>query len=166
MHYSEAKPSFLRLNSLMGQSSPAAICPFVWQDDNVVLKNVDFDEEAYRQSKITVLLLKRDSVLSTSERVSLVHKVIDENEELLLQISFASPENWKQLDTQMDYLIESAFMLAEHEAQLRISVSNIQQSRTMDDGWMSYHDVRAMLALNQHRKAVTGEPSKFVNSRV
>lgn len=166
MQYSgNHKPGFARINSLLGGGTNNSACNYVWDESSVVLKNQYFDENVYRQSKL-VKLAEKESCLTIQERLEVLNRVFAENEQLMLDISYAGPEEWKKLDHQMEFLIEGAFTLAEHEISLRISRQNIQEARPLADSWMSYQDVNEMINFsNQKRSRRFDNPDllKFVN---
>ncbi len=159
----DARNGFARLNLALGAKS-SINCQYVWDESSVALKNAYFDEAAYRFSKLT-LLAQRESCLSLEQKECVLDVVLAENQQLLMDISYAAPDQWKQLDAQLMFLLDGAITLAEHEEQLQISMKNISKSRSLDNSWMSLHDVNEMLTLSSRRKSPSSEASKFVGAR-
>lgn len=154
---------FGRVNSLLGASSHKNTCQIVWDESNaVVVKNSYFDEDMFRRTKLAILIDKESS-LSINELRELLDEVLNQHPQLLLDISYAAPMQWKDLDRRLDTLLAEALIEAEHKAHLRKSMNNIQQAQNLLDGWMSYQDVNAMVALSQKRRFDSPSLGKFVN---
>ncbi len=154
---------FGRLNSILG-SNNSNNCQYVWDEASVALKNPYFDEKMYREAKLADRI-DIESCMTVEQKKEVIDKVFSENEQLIMDISYAGPAEWKQLDSQLTFLLDGAFTLAEHKAQLQISMSNIQQTRSVNDGWMSCHDMETLLSLTQKRKFTTSESAKFIGTR-
>lgn len=155
---------FARVNSLMGAQCTPNVCQYVWSDDNTVsLKNAYFDEGTYRLCKVADFMDKT-TCLSIVGLRKIVDRVLDEHSKLLLDISYATADSWKELDRQMNEILSMAVAEAENEEELRISRSNIQRVQPLDNGWMSFQDVDAMLSLTSRKqKFHAPNPSRFVN---
>lgn len=163
----ERKSSFAFLNSaLRAPASAMRACPYSWDDDTVMLKNPDFNEQAYKAAKLEALFQK-ESVLSIQERMNVLANVFYQHEDLILQISYATNCQWQELNRQLDLIIESVYEEKEHEMQLRISRDKIQKAQMLDNGWMSSQDVNQLLSLGAKRngQAASPNPLKFVNTR-
>jgi hypothetical protein len=154
---------FARINSLLGATAAYNVCHYVWNEDNTVaLMNSYFDEEHYRRSKLAAFVEKYSS-LSFSDLKAIVDRVFAEHQQLVLDISWASPENWKELDRKLDAILHEEVISAENEAQLKISRNNIKRVQPTGDSWMSYQEVNAMLSLLSRHKFDPPVPGKFVN---
>jgi hypothetical protein len=153
---------FGRVNSLLGAAPGANNCQYIWDGNSVVLKDPGFDEEMFRRVKLA-RLIDKDTCLSISDLRTIVDKVLGENARLLLDISCSSPETSGKLERQLDRLLDQEVVEAENEAQLRISKSNIKQAQPLTDGWMSYQEVDAMMALLHKHKFEAPDRCKFVN---
>ncbi|MBX9688412.1 MAG: hypothetical protein K2X27_17010 [Candidatus Obscuribacterales bacterium] len=160
MHLGNQRIGFAKLNSCLQSSSPQN-CNYVWDEGAVALQNSYFDEASYRQSKLN-RLIALDLSLSSYERAELINQVFTANKDLLLAISHALPAEWKRLDCELDGRIHEALQEAEHQIQLRISRQNIAKTQVLEGGWMSAHDLGAIVDLTQKNRFNAAGPSRFV----
>lgn len=148
------KPGFTNLNNILGSQSKAQDCPYLWDEDQLCLKNPHFDEASFRQAKLENFL-QMPSPLTDLERSRVLDKVFDENRKLILEISNSEGDRRTDLEIDLDLLLERAFVKAEQQASLRVSRNNIQKTQNLNSSWMSFEELDRMMGLRQNRFYVT-----------
>ena len=150
---------FTRLNNIYGSGNNPA--QYRWNGNDVVLKQGDFNEEAYLTSKMD-LLTKKESDLPADGRKKVLEQVTQENQTLLFDMSSAPEPHLERLNERFDFLLQAAFSNAEHEFHVKKSREKITKSHTLGEGWMSAGAMNDLVRLNGIVKQPPPDARKFV----
>jgi hypothetical protein len=154
--------SFNRLNSaLLKSSSKPGFCQYVWVENSVALKNPAFDETMFRKCKIA-RMIDVNTLLSIAELQQILDQVISANAQLVLDISYATKDNWQSCDARFNEILDCAVAEAAAASEL-ISEHHLYHNASFADNAKAAKQHLDSKGLSKGRKLEFPAQVKFTN---